>query len=344
MSHKGEEDRGPWQGRIDVHEGPRALRWHQCVTMLPPQAPPGIALLGFPCDLGVRRNHGRAGAAAGPAALRRALANLAWHGARPVYDADDVGDVGDVGANTPDPGEKTLETMQAGYAQRITALLDAGHVPIGLGGGHEIAWAAWQGLAAHAAREPHPPRIGILNVDAHFDLRAAPAGNSGTPFRQIAEDCGARGWSFRYCVLGIAEAANTAALFDRARALGVAFRLDEEMGARDLDATEAAVRDFLAGIDWLYLTLCLDALPSACAPGVSAPATIGVEPAVVEAVIRIAVASGKLRLADVAELNPSLDRDGRTARLAARLVWRLAREITRSPCDVRSGLHLPARD
>jgi len=328
MPHKDEENRGPWQGRIDLHEGPRALRWHQHVKMLTPEASPGIALLGFPCDVGVRRNHGRAGAAEGPAALRRALANLAWHGARPVYDA---GDAGDAGASTPDSGEQTLETMQAGYAHRIAALLDAGHVPIGLGGGHEIAWAAWQGLAAHAARLPHPPRIGILNVDAHFDLRAAPAGNSGTPFRQIAEDCGARGWKFRYCVLGIAEAANTAALFERARALGVAFRLDEEMGAGDVDAIAGTVRDFLAGIDWLYLTLCLDALPGGCAPGVSAPATVGVEPAVVEAVIRLVATSGKLRLADVAELNPSLDSDGRTARLAARLVWRLAREIDRRP-------------
>ncbi|MCK0511518.1 formimidoylglutamase [Aromatoleum buckelii] len=323
MSHKGEADRGPWHGRIDVHEGPRALRWHQCVTTLPPQAPPGIALLGFPCDLGVRRNHGRPGAAAGPAALRRALANLAWHGRQPLYDA------GDVGGATRDTGETTLETMQAAYAERIMALLDAGHVPIGLGGGHEIAWAAWQGLAAQGARQRHPPRFGILNVDAHFDLRAAPEGNSGTPFRQIAEDCAARGWNFRYCVLGIAEAANTAALFDRACELGVAFRLDEEMGVGNLASIESTVFGFLAGIDWLYLTLCLDALPGGCAPGVSAPATIGVEPTVVEAVIRLTAASGKLRLADVAELNPSVDPDGRTARLAARLVWRLVREIAR---------------
>ncbi|KON79769.1 formimidoylglutamase [Azoarcus sp. PA01] len=323
MPHNDEENREPWRGRTDVHEGPRALRWHQCVTMLPPHAPPGIALLGFPCDLGVRRNHGRPGAAEGPGTLRRALANLGWHGARPVYDA------GDAGARTPGSGEQTLETMQAGYAERIATLLDAGHVPIGLGGGHEIAWAAWQGLALHAARQPDPPRIGILNVDAHFDLRAAPAGNSGTPFRQIAEDCSARGWKFRYCVLGIAEAANTAALFDRARALGVTFRLDEEMGVRDLDPIADTVRDFLAGIDWLYLTLCLDALPGGCAPGVSAPATLGVEPAVVEAVIGIAASSGKLRVADVAELNPSVDSDARTARLAARLVWRIAREIDR---------------
>jgi formiminoglutamase len=44
---------------------------------------------------------------------------------------------------------------------------------------------------------------------------------------------------------------------------------------------------------------------------------------VLEKVIDAACASGKLRVADLAELNPSLDEDHRTARLAARLVGRI---------------------
>jgi formiminoglutamase (EC 3.5.3.8) len=39
----------------------------------------GIALLGFVCDEGVRRNQGRTGAAEGPQAIRQALANMASH-------------------------------------------------------------------------------------------------------------------------------------------------------------------------------------------------------------------------------------------------------------------------
>lgn len=309
-----EANMNAWQGRRDESEGGRALRWHQQVQPLRPGAPPGVALLGFACDAGVRRNQGRPGAEEGPAALRRALANLAWHQARPVYDAGDVGCAGD-----------ELEAAQAAYGERIAALLRDGHLPLGLGGGHEIAWAAWQGLAAAAQRQAHRPRIGILNLDAHFDLRAAPAGNSGTPFRQIAEDCAARGWDFRYCVLGIAQPANTAALFVRARDLGVMFRLDEEMRPENLDAVEADLHVFLADLDWLYLTVCLDVLPAAALPGVSAPAAMGVAPEVVERMVQVAQASGKIRLADVAELNPRFDIDNRSARLAARLVWRLAR-------------------
>jgi len=44
----------------------------------------------------------------------------------------------------------------------------------------------------------------------------------------------------------------------------------------------------------------------------------------VEMIIDVVLASGKLRVADIAELNPEYDSDHRTARLAARLVARLA--------------------
>ena len=63
------------------------------------------------------------------------------------------------------------------------------------------------------------PRIGILNFDAHFDLRHAERASSGTPFRQIAELCQASDWPFAYCCLGISRLSNTAALFDQAQRL-----------------------------------------------------------------------------------------------------------------------------
>ena len=67
----------------------------------------GIALLGFASDAGVHRNHGRTGAADGPRTLRRALANLAWHGGDDsrLYDAGNVACTGD-----------RLEDAQAAYA------------------------------------------------------------------------------------------------------------------------------------------------------------------------------------------------------------------------------------
>ena len=72
----------------------------------------GVALIGFAVDEGVRRNAGRVGAAHGPDVARKALANLAWCGQRPVYDSGDIACQG-----------TDLEGAQHAYAQRVALLL-----------------------------------------------------------------------------------------------------------------------------------------------------------------------------------------------------------------------------
>jgi formiminoglutamase len=128
----------------------------------------------------------------------------------------------------------------------------------------------------------------------------------------------------RYLCIGVSRFANTAALFNRAAALGVRWVLDEETRAERYDVLVREIGILAGEVDHLYLTICLDAFPAAVAPGVSAPAALGIDPGLVERLVDAACAAGKLRLADVAELNPSFDVDGRTARLAARLVARIA--------------------
>jgi len=304
-----------WTGRVDIEEGLRAIRWHQVVKPIEAAREPGVVLLGFACDEGVRRNQGRIGARGGPRAVRQALAGLAAHQARPVYDAGDV---------TCD--ETNLEGAQANFAARVAALLDDGHFVVGLGGGHEIACGTFAGLAEHVARSSAAQRrIGIVNLDAHFDLRQAARANSGTSFLRIAGFCRDLKLEFHYCCLGIAEPSNTAALFDRAGELGVAWRTDDQMGLAELPATLSTLHRFTAGVDCLYLTICLDVLPASVAPGVSAPAARGVSLEVIEALVDAVKASGKLAVADVAELNPDFDPDNRTASVASRLVYRISR-------------------
>jgi formiminoglutamase len=316
-------DMSDWRGRVDAIDGEAGLRWHQVVRQAKSASVPGIALLGFASDAGVRRNHGRVGAAAGPRALRKYLSNLAWHGGSvaALYDAGDVG--------CRDDG---LEAAQADYAQHAAQLLRAGHRVIGLGGGHEIAWASYQGIAAAFAGDRKLERLGIVNFDAHFDLRQPEQpgrGSSGTPFLQIAAARAAAGLGFRYLCLGISETANTPSLFAQAAKLGVEHVADVEMGDT---AVDAQLRAFVAGCDGIYLTFCLDVLPPAVAPGVSAPSGLGVPLHRAMSLVRqlrrdCANAPGgdKLLLADVAEYSPCFDApDARTARTAARLVYELA--------------------
>lgn len=303
-------DSWPWRGRVDRAEGPDALRWHQVVQPAAAATAPGIALLGFACDEGVRRNFGRPGAEEGPAALRRALGNLAWHGGPPLLDAGDVTCAG---------GD--LEGAQERLAAEVAALLRAGHRPIVLGGGHETAWGSFLGLAT--ARPDS--RIGIVNLDAHFDLRRPLRATSGTPFAQIAEWCERARVPFDYLCIGIAEPANTAALFATARRLGVRFWLDEAVTAEAMGELVAEIEAIAARNDALHLSLDLDVLPAWVMPAVSAPAARGVLLERVEALIALVRATGKLAVADMVEFNPAYDTDGRGARTAARLAWRLTR-------------------
>ncbi|MGL5539400.1 MAG: arginase family protein, partial [Aeromonas veronii] len=123
----------------------------------------------------------------------------------------------------------------------------------------------------------------------------------------------------------VAETANTQALFARADELGVWYVKDEAMSERALPTLLSGLDAFIADCDHLYLTIDLDVLPGNLMPGVSAPAARGVELAVIEPLIAHIRASGKLRLADLAEYNPTLDQDNRSARVAARLVHLLTR-------------------
>ncbi|ELM3720168.1 formimidoylglutamase [Aeromonas hydrophila] len=307
-------DMSVWQGRQDPEDGELALRWHDKVQPWPQasSAAAGVALVGFACDEGVRRNKGRVGAAGAPLAVRKLLANSAWHLSRPIYDS------GDVHCEDGD-----LDAAHGLLAERVARLLDEGHFPLVLGGGHEVAFGSWSGLNLHLAGRG---RVGIINFDAHFDLRMKlEQASSGTPFFQIAEQCAAQGTPFTYACLGVAETANTQALFARAEALGVWHVLDEAMTPAELPALLSGLDAFIARCDHLYLTIDLDVLPAAVMPGVSAPAARGVELAVIEPLIAHIRASGKLRLADLAEYNPSLDQDNRSARVAARLVHQLTK-------------------
>ncbi|MGY6554216.1 MAG: formimidoylglutamase [Wenzhouxiangella sp.] len=306
-------NRGIWQGRVDAEDRAAGKRWHQIVQPFG-DGPPGTCLLGLASDRGVALNQGRVGAAEGPLALRGALAKLAAHGDRALYDA------GDVRANTD------LAAAQTRYAEIAAEALAAGHFLIGLGGGHEIGWASFQAARRFLAQRDPGTRLGVLNFDAHFDLRKpAPHASSGTPFFQAAEWCRKHDLPFDYACIGISEAANTRALFATAAALGVDFLRDRDC---NLTAAETLISRLIERVDALYVTICLDVLPAAVAPGVSAPAALGISSGFLidclHATARLCSDSHcQWLLADIAELNPSHDPDGRTARTAARLVWEI---------------------
>ena len=295
-----------WSGRDDG-PGPDHARWHSVMQYCADGAElphDGVALLGFASDEGVVRNGGRQGAALGPQALRAALGGLAVHEQRLLVDA---GTITTQGAD--------LEGAQRGLSERVRDLAAAGNMVVVLGGGHETSFASHRG--AYEALGP----MQIINFDAHFDLREAQHPTSGTPFLQIAELVKD---AFDYSVLGISRPNNTKVLFDTAESLGVRTVLDTELAGYSPREAAALAREIAAPKPAhplpIHLSIDLDVLPAAIAPGVSAPASYGVGVEVVQAMVCAVAATGRVALVDVVELNPDYDIDSRTAKTAARLI------------------------
>jgi formiminoglutamase len=297
-----------WQGRDDSAEASNAKRIFQTIRQQAQFAPAssGIALLGFACDEGVKRNHGRPGAAQAPDVLRKALANMASHqGHEQLADLGTIEVEGD-----------GLEAAQRALSDAVTACQRAGMHTLVFGGGHETAWAHGRGTLDAFPHE----RVAIINLDAHLDLRKAERATSGTPFRQLAHYCAEQSRAFQYACFGVSRAANTEALWDEAERLNVTLVEDLHFRRDALSALE----EVLAGADSVYLTIDLDVLPAGEMPAVSAPAALGIPALDLLPVIERICRSGKLRAADLVEYNPHYDQDGQGAKLAARLAWQIA--------------------
>jgi formiminoglutamase len=294
-----------WQGRKDSLPGERFFQNIQCMDIrtesLSPNKTP-LVMLGFSSDEGIRRNEGRIGARLGPNLIRQQFAKLACRKPVPIID------VGNIVCD----GEQ-LEAAQEEFSKLIAHCHQQGARTIAFGGGHEIAWAHFRGLAAQY------PKIGIINFDAHFDLRVPTdeIGTSGTPFWQIHQYCQQNGLPFNYCCLGIQPAGNAQNLWDRASEWDVSYLTAEQMHQQNFSWQTCFLDDFILQQDYLYLSLCLDVFAECYAPGVSAPQALGLAPWQAIPLLKYIVQTGKVVSFDIAELSPPLDLEQKTSRLAA---------------------------
>ncbi|MCU0419519.1 MAG: formimidoylglutamase [Cyclobacteriaceae bacterium] len=298
-----------WRGRLDAEANGEAWYWHQVVQPLEltreRPAQNSIVVVGCCTDEGVKRNQGRAGAAAAPDAIRTFLASLPHHFESQLR----VCDAGNL-LQPDDNLEKTHDAIEA----VVTQLIQANCFPVLLGGGHDIAYPHVRGIQKALGAKT---KIGIINFDAHFDLRDHSVRHSGTPFFQIAQENIGR---FHYLCLGIQTFSNTPFHFKRARELGVETIASEHFAMPYWEHIQRKLTDFMDRVEHLYVTVDMDGFASAYAPGVSAPSPLGFVPDVVLASLQLIARSGKLVSLDVVECNPLFDVDGRTARLAARLI------------------------
>ncbi|WP_392348530.1 formimidoylglutamase [uncultured Polaribacter sp.] len=264
-----------------------------------------IGLVGYVCDEGVKRNQGRIGARKGPKSIRNKLGKLPIH-----FKDKKITDFGDVVCI-----DKNLEDCQKALSKTITKLIQQNVLPIAIGGGHDIAYANFNGIK-DALKNISKNKIGIINFDAHFDLRVVETQpNSGTPFNQILTENN----DVAYFAIGIQQQSNPKELFEIAAKKNVSYVSNFECETLS-EALKSKLNTFIKEIDYVYITIDMDGFSSAYAPGVSAPSTLGFTPNFVYKVLAFLFQSKKVISCDIAELNPDFDVDGSTAGLAARLI------------------------
>ncbi len=248
-----------------------------------------LALIGFACDEGIRRNNGRPGAAGGPAYFRQFFDE-------PIYDA------GDIICENDD-----LERAQEALAEAVYQQFGEGRIPLVVGGGHELAWGEYMGFQKAYPDSP----CHIINFDAHFDLRPLDpkvGSTSGTSFTQIAEYSEERGIPFHYSCLGVQKSGNSNLLFERAEECAVNTILAEELSLEKVER-------LLLPEEPLFLSICLDVFKT---PGVSAVQEKGLSFEQVVPYLKLIIEKQAApSFYCIAELAPNHDVEGVTGTLAA---------------------------
>lgn len=296
-----------WQGRLDGEE----LLFHRIFQRVKEEtnydliSTKDFVVHGFAVDEGVRRNKGRQGAKDAPDLIRKNMANFPV--IRPDFSLLDFGNI------TCD--DENLEDAQNNLAKNVSKVLLKNGRSVVLGGGHEVTYAHYLGLKTAFPEQ----KIGIINIDAHFDNREPENGigaSSGTGFWQIAQE-----GPVNSLHIGIQRNSNTLKLFDTAHQYGMKYILADEIFFENLPSVYQRINDLVERVDYLYVTICMDVFNASIAPGVSASAYNGIfADAAFMHLYKHILKSEKLLALDVAEVNPVYDIQDRTARLAATLI------------------------
>jgi agmatinase len=256
-----------------------------------------IRLIGLPTD---SHSSFQRGAAAAPAAIRAALTSD--HGNMAAECGLELGsDIAfeDQGDLQLDEGEGDFDRIRDCAA----AATGDGTVPIFLGGDHMVTNPIVAGIVS--ARGP----VNILHFDAHPDLYEDFEGDPlshASPFARIME----RGDAARLVQVGIRTSNHHCR--EQAKGFGV-----ETVEMRDFNPDRVPVPD-----GPLYISVDMDALDPAFAPGVSHHEPGGLSVRDILAVLHRV--RSPIVGADVVEYNPTRDVNGVTAVVAAKLVKEIA--------------------
>ncbi len=278
-----------------------------------------VAIIGAPVDMGVVN---RPGARFGPRAIRQAdylggPNDYYYHmglGVHPMR-ALKIVDFGD--ANCP---PSSLELSHEAVKAKVAEALDAGAMPFVLGGDHSVTLPSATTVAEHHGFGS----VGIVHFDAHADTADSSYGGVliayGSPMRRLIESGAVPGRNF--VQIGLRGYWPPAEVFDWMRQQGMRWHQMSEIEERGFDAVlNDAIAEALDGPERIYLSVDVDVLDPAFAPGTGTPEPGGISVSELLRAVRRIATSVDLVAMDVVEVSPPFDGPGGvTAQAAHRVV------------------------
>ena len=263
-----------------------------------------------------------------PDVVRRALARFAPYDSRSGMDLAGGWCVADH-ANAGAIRSATWDDAVA----RLGALADRAYATsrfvIGLGGDHSVSWPLID-AAARVVRGQFGPsgRLGVLQLDVHHDVRPLDEGPSnGTPFRGLLETGTIHPDDL--VQVGIHPFANRRHLAEYCDAQRIRrFSLAEVAELGPEEAARAALRA-LSGTDAIYLSVDIDVLDRAFAPGTAAALPGGLDPATLTTIVETACEDPRVLGMDVVEFDPERDVADVTAYAVANVVMAALAAVAR---------------
>jgi arginase len=290
-----------------------------------------VGIIGVPLAYGASM----AGVELGPAALRVARLNrrITQLGYK-VRDLDNL-EVEDE-LSTPEPGDKLKHLREitdvcADLARKVQGVLEAGEIPIVLGGDHSIAMGSITGFSAHCRQRSETP--GLIWFDAHADMNrpeTTPSGNiHGMPLAVVLgfgapELVNLGGFTPKlkpeFCVhVGARDV--DAGERDLIRELGIRFITMREIDERGMSACmEEAIGIASRASGGYAVTFDVDALDPGDAPGSGTLVRGGLTYREAHLAMEKISEAGGLRSLEVVEINSALDVNNKTAELGVELI------------------------
>jgi agmatinase len=276
---------------------------------------PDVVILGAPFDMGVVN---RPGARFGPRAIRQAsnLGRAIYHLELEVQPLRTlrVFDYGDA-AIVPSSIERSHDAIRAKVAQ----VAGVNALPIVLGGDHSITLPSATAVADARGRGT----VGVVHFDAHADTAEDNWGvllGHGTPMRRLIESGAVPGRNF--VQVGLRGYWPPPHIIDWMREQGMHWHLMSEIESRGFDAVlRESIEQALDGPETIYLSIDIDVLDPAYAPGTGTPEPGGLTSLQLLRAVREIVGAVRLVGMDVVEVAPAYDGPGQiTSEVAHRLV------------------------